>query len=357
MHRWKQDHFNQARACSGHHPSCPYGYGVHGGKGGREVRWPYALNGAEGWSDVAAELLLWGGYAIYNRETTYATILIDPLAPPQALAKTLNQEVSGWKLQIKAAGQTYSDVGNCIGRLEGAEEQQDRYDNPEPPYIDGYVSLAMERPDWGGNPPKLTSDIRSLEEPNGVWDMDVHTKGESGPIMLTSELKGDIPADFKVILLDVITRQLHDLLDEKSPVVITDYREEFPYHLKAVAGSHAWVDAKVREILAQLPSELALSQNYPNPFNPTTTIRFALPKPDKVILVVYDLLAREVVILRERWLDLGEHEVFWNGNDRFGRPLPSGIYFVRLANCLSMIPPTRCSLIYRTLAWGSLETN
>ncbi|MBA7691411.1 MAG: T9SS type A sorting domain-containing protein [Calditrichaeota bacterium] len=166
---------------------------------------------------------------------------------------------------------------------------------------------------------------------NGVWDMDIFTKGESGPITLASEFEGDVPADFKIVLLDVITHQTYNLLDESSQVILTDYREEFPYHLKAVAGRNAWVDAKVQEILAQLPSEFALHQNYPNPFNPTTTIRFALPKPDKVILVVYDLLGREVAILREGWLDLGEHEVLWNGYDRFGRPLPSGIYFVRFA--------------------------
>ena len=52
----------------------------------------------------------------------------------------------GWRLKIEATSETYSDVGNYIGRLEEATEQLDRFDNPEPPYIDGHISLAMEHP-------------------------------------------------------------------------------------------------------------------------------------------------------------------------------------------------------------------
>ncbi len=290
----------------------------------------YGLNGSEGWSDVVTELLPWGGYAIYNRGSASATILIDPLTPSQALTKAQDNEVPGWRLKIEAAGETYSDVGNYIGRLEGATEERDWFDNPEPPYIDGYVSLAMERPEWGNDLPGFTSDIRSLEEPNGVWDMDIHVKGESGPITLTSELKGDVPADFKVVLLDVITRQLHDLLDADSPVVIADYREEYPYHLKVVAGMPGYVDATVQEILAQLPTEFALSQNYPNPFNPSTIIPYDLPQPERIVLKVYNILGQEVVTLLDDWQDMGRHKATWSGRDRLGRNVASGVYIAVL---------------------------
>ncbi|MCK4578691.1 MAG: T9SS type A sorting domain-containing protein [Candidatus Marinimicrobia bacterium] len=80
-----------------------------------------------------------------------------------------------------------------------------------------------------------------------------------------------------------------------------------------------------------LPSAYALHQNYPNPFNPTTTIRFDLPRATDIHIVVYDLLGREVVRLLNQHLEPGFHELIWNGKDRTGRHLPSGMYIVLMA--------------------------
>ncbi|MEE9463962.1 MAG: FG-GAP-like repeat-containing protein, partial [Candidatus Neomarinimicrobiota bacterium] len=284
----------------------------------------------EGWSDTIDELLPWAGYAIYNRSPSSVTLEINPLASSLRLAKEQTVAPEGWTLRISAVGQTYSDVGNYIGRLEGAKDQLDCFDNPEPPYIDGYLSLVMERPAWGTSITRFTSDIRSFDGMNGVWGMEIFTKEESGPITFTSELEGEVPVDFCVFLLDAVTRRSHDLLYGNNPVTITDYREGFPYHLKAVAGSRAWVDAKVQEILAQLPKEFALYQNFPNPFNPNTSLRYELPIATDVVLVVYDILGREVIRLVDEPNEAGYHQVIWQGQDRFGRSLASGVYIYRL---------------------------
>ena len=70
-----------------------------------------------------------------------------------------------------------------------------------------------------------------------------------------------------------------------------------------------------------------MAQNYPNPFNPNTTIEYSLPRPARVSLRVYDLLGREMVTLFQGWQDMGYHHVVWNGRDRRGVTLASGIYF------------------------------
>ena len=80
-----------------------------------------------------------------------------------------------------------------------------------------------------------------------------------------------------------------------------------------------------------LPSAYSLHQNYPNPFNPATTIRFDLPKATDIQIVVYDLLGREVAQLLNQHLEPGFHELLWNGRDRTGRELPTGMYIVLLA--------------------------
>lgn len=79
-----------------------------------------------------------------------------------------------------------------------------------------------------------------------------------------------------------------------------------------------------------LPTEFALHPAYPNPFNPVTTLRYDLPEAASVQLIVYDIIGRELVRLRDGSDQAGYHSVIWNGRDNGGRELPSGIYIARL---------------------------
>lgn len=75
-----------------------------------------------------------------------------------------------------------------------------------------------------------------------------------------------------------------------------------------------------------LPMGYALYQNFPNPFNPATTIRFDLPTPARVTLIVYNILGQEVRRLIDgRILEDGTNEVVFDASN-----LPSGVYFYRL---------------------------
>jgi hypothetical protein len=78
------------------------------------------------------------------------------------------------------------------------------------------------------------------------------------------------------------------------------------------------------------PLRFELSQNYPNPFNPSTTIQYYLPKREKVILEIFNLLGERVRVLADGEQTAGEHTVTWGGKDKSGENLPSGIYFYRL---------------------------
>ena len=73
-----------------------------------------------------------------------------------------------------------------------------------------------------------------------------------------------------------------------------------------------------------------LEQNYPNPFNPSTNIRFQVPKSSFVSLKVYDLLGREVKTLVSRELTNGVYNITWDGDNKFGEKVSSGMYFYRL---------------------------
>jgi hypothetical protein len=76
-----------------------------------------------------------------------------------------------------------------------------------------------------------------------------------------------------------------------------------------------------------LPPRVLLDQNYPNPFNPTTWIPFYLPSDGLVSVRIYGVSGELVKTLRETRMTQGAHSVRWNGDDRDGRSVSSGIYF------------------------------
>jgi len=89
-----------------------------------------------------------------------------------------------------------------------------------------------------------------------------------------------------------------------------------------------------------VPHSFSLSQNHPNPFNPTTLIRYHLPaissavpstgQRSAVSLSIYNILGREVRILVDEEQPAGYYRVVWDGKDKDGNPLSSGIYFYQL---------------------------
>ncbi len=70
-----------------------------------------------------------------------------------------------------------------------------------------------------------------------------------------------------------------------------------------------------------------LGQNFPNPFNPKTRISFSLERGGVVDLSVFDLSGRKVATLHNGELDMGDHEMSWNGLADSGRPASSGQYW------------------------------
>jgi Leucine-rich repeat (LRR) protein len=81
----------------------------------------------------------------------------------------------------------------------------------------------------------------------------------------------------------------------------------------------------LREDDTELPTHYQLMNNYPNPFNPSTSISYAIPQTQKVILRVYDILGKQLTTLVNEEKPTGTYKVTWNASN-----LPSGIYFYRI---------------------------
>lgn len=96
-----------------------------------------------------------------------------------------------------------------------------------------------------------------------------------------------------------------------------------------------------------VPTQVSLSQNYPNPFNPSTQINFAVPKTQQVTLTVYDLLGRQVKVLRNKTLPTGRYTVTWDGTNEYGETVSSGMYFYRLETKKSDVTKMRKMILLR----------
>jgi hypothetical protein len=78
------------------------------------------------------------------------------------------------------------------------------------------------------------------------------------------------------------------------------------------------------------PGDFQLSQNYPNPFNPDTKITFNLPYTGEVTLDIYNMLGQKMFTVCHDNLTAGRHSFRWDGRDKSGQEVPSGVYFYRL---------------------------
>ena len=137
-------------------------------------------------------------------------------------------------------------------------------------------------------------------------------------------------------------------IDYEVQIALNDgTTDRFTYYVSAVddAGNESnksdpvstWGTSffKVRDNLVdiispKIPKAFALESNYPNPFNPSTLIRYSLPVPSSVTLVIYDLRGNEVT----RWVmdneTAGYKRKTWNATDKHGNKVPAGVYLLKM---------------------------
>ncbi len=78
-----------------------------------------------------------------------------------------------------------------------------------------------------------------------------------------------------------------------------------------------------------VPGDFSLFQNYPNPFNAETEISYQLPKTAAVNLTIYNLLGEQINTLVDKQQTAGKYKIHWNGKDKNGNTMATGIYLVR----------------------------
>ncbi len=80
----------------------------------------------------------------------------------------------------------------------------------------------------------------------------------------------------------------------------------------------------------EIPKTFALFQNYPNPFNPSTSIDYRVSERSLVKIEIFDLRGRLVRMLVNEEKETGEYAIRWNGKNRAGETVSSGIYLYKM---------------------------
>jgi hypothetical protein len=99
------------------------------------------------------------------------------------------------------------------------------------------------------------------------------------------------------------------------------------YILKSV-GSYRSVQPTAAQI--ETPETYFLKVTSANPFNPSIQIDYGLPRAAKAVIRVYTAEGRVVNTLVDDTQPSGNYTFTWDGTDRNGKRVGSGVYFIKL---------------------------
>lgn len=268
------------------------------------------------------------GYAVFS--DTAATMFVLPnefAAQNVALPKQESHEML-WSIRIMAQCQEARDENNLLAVVSSASREWDTQDHPEPPALGEYVSVYFPHEEWKRLSKNYCTDVRPEPNESEEWDFAIETNIRD-EVRLTFEGIASVPREYEVWLIDKALQIAHDLR-RNSCYSVTGRGPENPKRLTLLVNRAGRMKEEY-EALQAAPTTFELSQNFPNPFNPATTMRYALPRSERVTLQVFNLLGGLIATLvDDEQKEAGYHVAIWNGRSTAGQAVGNGVYFVRM---------------------------
>ncbi len=69
---------------------------------------------------------------------------------------------------------------------------------------------------------------------------------------------------------------------------------------------------------------------WPNPFTEGTTFQLTMPSAGTIKIAVYDITGKLMQTLYDGFHEAGNYDIYWNGKDLDGNPVPPGVYVCTL---------------------------
>ena len=228
---------------------------------------------------------------------------------PMIAGNTLVGNTTHYGGGICALQSSFPTVLNCILWGDSARFGREVFD-------DGTSSVTVTYSDVEGGKEgegNLDADPLFVSGPQGDYYLSQIDAGqpEESPCVNRGDLTSPVP--------NAATRT-----DEVSDIWPVDMGYHYPIE-EAVQADE--------EPLGEVDTPtMCLAQNYPNPFSSATAIAYSLPDPAAVRIAVYDIRGALISTLASGRAPAGRHRVIWDGTDRSGHRVGSGVYFY----CLSV---------------------
>jgi hypothetical protein len=249
-----------------------------------------------------------------------------PFLEPSGSGSAVAGKENGETLQLDALvdGKKASSV--WVGTQPDAKEGRDEFDSFSPPGYFTDATLSVENSEIE-SPHTLATDVRPSETEGHTYDLVLETEDTDKRLMIEASGLSGLDPDQQVRLYNKESGRSADLratqsVDVKTPGEQTEFA--------LLVGKASYVQQQASEFV---PDQFELRQNYPNPFQAQgqTTLEYSLPEQSEVTVGVYDILGRRVLTLVDgKSQRAGVHTLQWDGQNKQGQTVASGVYFARL---------------------------
>jgi len=308
---------------------------------------PAAVDGPIAYRDSAYtpsdRLRPWNGYFVFSAEAD--TLRIPPVgpaalktstAPPQTTAAAPDTATSRYELRVEALGAS-GRAATTLALRRGARTGRDRYDRAQPPplrtgpRLGALVSTGDRSVPHAYSARPLRTASKQGTSANGQhWTLRLHrpasdaeTTEDAPPLTLRLTENGERPAGWTRYVLDLS----RDTRIADGAALALDPGET--RRLKVIVGTASYAEQASGDVsLSSL--ETGLRGSYPNPFTDRATIEYVLGEGQDVTIQIYNVLGQRVRTLVDAPKTAGVHRVEWNGQNRYGTTVGSGVYFYRL---------------------------
>jgi len=205
-----------------------------------------------------------------------------------------------------------------------AKDGRDAHDLVAPPSRFAPLALSVQAPfeSASARQTHLARDVRAAGSEGHTYTLRLRAD-TTGPVTLRAASR--LPTgQTHAVLLNPRTGERHNLRD--GPMTVE--AGAAPTRVRLLVGTADYVEAQAG---ARVPETLTVEPPAPNPARDQTTLRYALPDAQRVRVVVYDLLGRQVQTLVDRRQEAGWHQATWNVQDGSQDRLASGTYLIRWA--------------------------
>jgi hypothetical protein len=145
---------------------------------------------------------------------------------------------------------------------------------------------------------------------------------ESSPAI--GDLDGD--GDYEIAFGTTQGLQVFDIKTDKGS------RESWMLHRGSLdrSGLYSMTLLSTDDLDDITPENFYVSPNYPNPFNPSTQIDIYTDQKSDLTVNIFDATGRLVNVLINKNLEAGTYSIKWEGNNRQGLSMPTGVYFIQV---------------------------